>query len=96
MTCLAGALELAVLGASATSGLGVRWEGGPRSSVQPLSSSDSEMTFLTSFSYELIVVCKHKLCLGSLLSFCLIRSSSFAQCFLEEESEAQVTNRSSN
>lgn len=54
------------------------------------------MTFLTSFSYELIVVCKHKLCLGSLLSLCLIRSSSFAQCFLEEESEAQVTNWSSS
>lgn len=50
----------------ATSVLGVDGEAGSdpnRCTSQPsLSSSDSEMTFLTSFSCELIVVCKHELC----------------------------------
>ena len=45
---------------------------------------------LTSFSYELIVVCTHELCPGSWLPLCLIRSRSNAQCSLGEESEAQV------
>lgn len=75
-----GALELASAAGClcvCTSVLGVRWEGSPRYSSQPLlSSSDSEMTFLTSFSYELIVVCKHKLCHRFLLPLCLIRNSS--------------------
>ena len=48
------------------------------------------MTSLTSFSYELIVVCTHELCPGSWLPLCLIRSRSNAQCSLGEESEAQV------
>lgn len=48
------------------------------------------MTSLTSFSYELIVVCTHELGPGSWLPLCLIRSRFNAQCFLGEESEAQV------
>lgn len=46
------------------------------------------MTFLTSFYLSSSA---DKLCHGSLLPLCLIRSSSSAQWFLEEESEAQVT-----
>lgn len=65
------------------------WRSEGRAS-QPLSPRDSEMTSLTSFSYELIVVCTRKLCPGSWLPRCLIRSCSNAQCFLGEESEAQV------
>lgn len=52
------------------------WAGRPVLAQPSLSLGDSEMTCLTSFSYELIVVCHHKLCHGSFLPLCLIRSSA--------------------